>query len=70
MKVHVPIVDGQDGWLVGSYMEVIGAVSQGRTREELLRNMKEAIELCIEVNKEDGWKLSKFIDMVEIEVEG
>lgn len=38
---------GDDGWLVGAAPEVPGCASQGRTVEDLMTNMREAIEGCI-----------------------
>jgi predicted RNase H-like HicB family nuclease len=39
---------GQDGWIVAECPVLMGCVSQGRTREEALVNIREAIELCLE----------------------
>ncbi len=45
---------GQDGYFVAQCLEVPGAISQGRTKEEALKNAKEALELILEVLKEDA----------------
>lgn len=39
---------GMDGWIVAECPIIPGCVSQGRTREEALANIREAIELCLE----------------------
>jgi|GEM_PF-1612658 len=44
---HVALVE-EDGWYVVQCVELPGAISQGRTREEALANIKEAIELLLE----------------------
>lgn len=43
---------GEDGWVVAECPEVQGCISQGRTREEALVNVREAIELCLEAGEE------------------
>lgn len=40
--------DGFDGWIVAECADIPGCVSQGRTREEALANIREAIDLCAE----------------------
>ncbi len=54
-KVHnftVLIEQDEDGFYVGSVPSLKGCHTQGKTIDELLKNVKEAIELCIEVEKE------------------
>lgn len=40
---------GEDGWVVVHVPALRGCVSQGKTREEALANIKEAIEGWLEV---------------------
>ena len=40
-----------DGWL-GYVEELPGANTQGKTREEVKENLKEAVQLIIDANKE------------------
>jgi len=42
----------EDGFFVGSVPSLKGCHTQGETIEELLQNIKEAIELCLEVEKD------------------
>jgi predicted RNase H-like HicB family nuclease len=58
--------DGEDGWIVAECPQLPGCVSQGKTREEALANIREAIELVIEVRSERGESI--FLDSEEIEV--
>ena len=46
----LPVVlrPGEDGWIVAECPVLSGCVSQGRTREEALVNISEAIALCLE----------------------
>ena len=39
---------GEDGYFVAECPVIPGCISQGRTREEALANIREAIELCLE----------------------
>ncbi len=66
MKFPVTIYPGEDGWLITECPIIPGCVSQGKTKEEALANIKEAIELCLEVRKEEG--LPPFLPLHEIEV--
>ncbi len=51
---QVLIHPGEDGYWVAECPSLPGCVSQGRTREEAIRNVKEAIEGYIVVLREDG----------------
>ena len=45
----------RDGkWCIGWVEEVPGVNSQGETREELLANLREALNEAIEMNREDA----------------
>jgi predicted RNase H-like HicB family nuclease len=44
----------EDGWIVIECPLLPGCVSQGRTREEALANIREAIELSLETRRELG----------------
>jgi predicted RNase H-like HicB family nuclease len=43
MIFHVKMEHSQDGWIVAEVPALPGCVSQGRTEEEALSNIKEAI---------------------------
>jgi predicted RNase H-like HicB family nuclease len=49
MRFKVLISEGEDGWLVVECPSIPGCISQGRTVDEALANIKEAIEGCMEV---------------------
>lgn len=51
---RVLIYPGEDGYRVAECPSLPGCVSQGATREEAVRNIKEAIESCILALEEDG----------------
>jgi predicted RNase H-like HicB family nuclease len=45
---HMIINEASEGGLSGQCLELPGAISQGATEEELILNMREAIELVLE----------------------
>jgi predicted RNase H-like HicB family nuclease len=49
MRFKVLISDGEDGWLVVECPSLPGCVSQGRTIEEAVENIKDAIQGCLDV---------------------
>jgi len=46
--------DGDDGWLVGEVPELPGCLSQGRSLDELLDNLRDAVSACVAVRRELG----------------
>ena len=48
---HVIIEQDEDGGYIGKVPELKGCLSQGDTLDELMKNIKEAIELCLEVEE-------------------
>ena len=53
MKLKVIIEPGEDGYLVAHCPSLKSCWSQGRTREEALKNIREAIDLFLEPVPED-----------------
>ncbi len=54
MKYTVIIEKGQEAGYVAYAPVLKGCVSQGRTKQEALRNIKEAIEIYVEALLQDG----------------
>lgn len=54
MQRQVLVYPGEDGYWIAEVPSLPGCISQGKTREEALYNIKEAIELYIDVLREDG----------------
>jgi predicted RNase H-like HicB family nuclease len=50
MNEKVIVEHGEDGYFVAHVPSLKGCWSQGRTKEEALQNIREAIELYIEPN--------------------
>ncbi|MEB3149062.1 MAG: type II toxin-antitoxin system HicB family antitoxin [Sphaerospermopsis sp.] len=51
---QVIIYPGEDGYWVAQCPNLPACISQGETKEEAIANIKEAIELYIELLKEEG----------------
>ena len=51
---QVIIYPGEDGYWVAECPSLPGCISQGETKKEAISNIKEAIELYIEVWQEKG----------------
>lgn len=68
MKFVVTLETGEDGWIVAECPSIPGCLSQGKTKEEALANIKEAIHLCLEVRAEEGLPLTVETHEVEVTV--
>jgi predicted RNase H-like HicB family nuclease len=66
-KYLVTLTPGEDGSIVAECPSLPGCVSQGKTREEALKNIQEAIEGIIEVRKSQQLPIP-CPDIVEISV--
>ncbi|HEY6478211.1 MAG TPA: type II toxin-antitoxin system HicB family antitoxin [Polyangia bacterium] len=64
----VVLTPDEDGGFVVECPVIPGCVSQGETRDEALANIREAIELCLEGQKEEGWLLPDQIEVTKIAV--
>ncbi|OUL35928.1 HicB family protein [Nostoc sp. T09] len=63
-KRTVLLYPGEDGYFIVEVPSLPGCISQGKTREEALVNIEEAITLYIEVLQEQGEPVPE--DRVEI----
>lgn len=79
LQFKVIIEQDEDGLFVASAPALPGCHTQGKTYEEVIKNIKEAIELCLEVAEEnksyrqqidwnDGKEKTKFIGITEIPI--
>jgi len=65
MKFQVILEPSEEGGLTALVPSLPGCISEGRTREEALRNIQEAIELYQEPNDDDN-ALSETAELVEL----
>ncbi|MCI0348625.1 MAG: type II toxin-antitoxin system HicB family antitoxin [Acidobacteriales bacterium] len=66
MKFAITIDRDEDGIWVVECPSIPGCVSQGQTKQEALKNIREAIELCLEVRAERGLPLTVETRQVEV----
>ncbi|MFW5990740.1 MAG: type II toxin-antitoxin system HicB family antitoxin [Candidatus Nanoarchaeia archaeon] len=68
-KFNVLIEQDEDGTFIGRVPELKGCITQGDSLDELMKNMKEAVELYLEI--EDGQNNEekiRFLGVQQIEV--
>lgn len=53
MKLKIVLEEGMDGYIVAHCPALKSCVTQGRTEEEAIKNLKEAIELYLEADPQD-----------------
>ncbi len=64
MNVKILIEKGEDGYFVASVPSLKGCWSQGKTRDEALENIREAIELFLESDEiEIAGKEREFVEL-------
>ncbi len=68
MKFMVTLDRDEDGMWVAECHSIPGCVSQGKTRQEAMNNVREAIALCLEVRAERGMPLTVETSLVEVVV--
>lgn len=68
MKFKVIVEKGEDGYYVVTVPSLPGCISQGKTKEEALENIKEAIELYLEVLQEKELEKFQKAEVVEVVV--
>ena len=67
-RLPVVLSKGEDGWIIATCPVIPGCTTQGRTRDEALKNAREAIELCLEAQPQEGWVLPATYELVDVEV--
>ena len=63
---NITIEKGEDGYLISEVVELSGCHTQAKTISGLLKRVKEAILLCLEIEKEVPHL--KFVGLQEVEV--
>ena len=66
MKLPVILERDETGMIIAECPAIPGCVSQGRTEDEAIANIREAIVGCLEVRAEDGMPLT--VRTVEVDV--
>ncbi len=65
-EFNVIIERDEDGWYVASVPEIQGCYTQGKTIQQVLERIKEAIEVCLKADGENI-KPMKFIGIQKVE---
>ena len=60
--------DEQTNMFVGEVPGLTGCHTHGKTIDELMKNMREVIELCLDVERGKASDLPKFVGVQQIEV--
>ena len=68
MRFIVNIERDETGMMVAECPAIPGCVSQGRTEQEALDNIREAIEACLEARAANGMPLTVSTREVEVVV--
>jgi predicted RNase H-like HicB family nuclease len=68
MKVKVRVYPGEDGYVVAECPALPGCASQGKTREEALANIREAIEGWLEVQEARIQAAGQGVEIIEVAV--
>lgn len=66
MRFLVILTPGEDGYIIAECPTLPGCMSQGKTKEEALANIREAIELSLETRKENNLPLAYEVAEVEV----
>ena len=67
LNFTVLIEQDEDGIYVAKVPDIIGCYTQGKTVEQAMERIKEAIQVCLEADEEDIMLL-KFIGVQQLEV--
>jgi len=68
MRFSVTIDRDEDGVWVVECPAIPGCVSQGKTKKQAMKNIEDAIKLCLEVRAERGMPLTVETGQVEVTV--
>ena len=68
MKFNITIDRDEDGVWITECPSIPGCVSQGKTKSTALKNIQEAIALCLEVRAEQGMPLTVETRQLEVMV--
>ena len=66
MKFYITIDRDEDGVFITECTSIPGCISQGKTEQESIDNIKDAIRQCLEVRAERGMPLTVRVREVEV----
>ncbi|MGB9759180.1 MAG: type II toxin-antitoxin system HicB family antitoxin [Thermoproteota archaeon] len=68
MEFTVIIERDEDGYYVAEVPDLKGCYTQGKTLEEVMKNIREVIELCLEAEKVKEFPRKELIGVQKIEI--
>jgi predicted RNase H-like HicB family nuclease len=68
MKLLITLERDETGMIVAECPSIPGCVSQGKTEDEALANIREAIQGCLESRAENGMPLTVSVREIEVKV--
>ena len=68
LNFTVLIEQDEDGWYVATVPDIPGCYTQGKSVAQVLDRVKEAIEVCLEADKEEIEPM-KFIGVQQVQIE-
>jgi predicted RNase H-like HicB family nuclease len=68
VKLIVTLQQDETGMIVAECPAIPGCISQGKTEEETLANIREAVQRCLEVRAAKGMPLTVAIREIEVSV--
>jgi predicted RNase H-like HicB family nuclease len=68
MKLIITLERDETGMIVAECPAIPGCVSQGKTEEEAISNIREAIQACLEARAETGMPLTVAVREIEVPV--
>jgi predicted RNase H-like HicB family nuclease len=60
---YLVTLEDEDGWVIAECPSLPGCASQGRTREEAIANIREAIQLSLETRAADAIPIPESIEV-------
>lgn len=64
----VLIEQDEEGIFIAKVPDISGCYTQGKSIEEVMKRIKEAIEVCLEAEEKETYKPLKFIGIQQIEI--
>ena len=58
-KEFTAVIKQDSGWWIGWIEEIPGVNSQGKTRTELMKNLRSALSEALEFNRDDALKAAE-----------
>ena len=58
----------EDGIFIGSIPTIPSCYAQGKTQEEMLKNLEEVLRLCLKNSNQDTLETTKFVGIQNLEI--